>query len=354
MGTMSSIAIELEGVGRILLNRNLAVPIYQRSYAWEDEHVRDLLTDVETAMSEGAHEYFIGSIVTTKNQAARAEVADGQQRLATVTIILSAIRDFFYESGDKERANAITGELLHKKELRTLALIPKLQLNDADNEYFVNRVLLLPDDPKRASTATKPSHLRIDAAATLAREHIRRVGNSRGATERLTEIKEVRDKKISTAAQLFNRLKGILPNDPQFRASFATATVSKGYLARYYLRALEQQERGDSEPELVPNPNAEIVNLEHVLPQNASSSWSHIPPDEQVLLLKRLGNMVLMKTKINIKAGNDSFAFKKGFYSKSEFKLTNGVCAESAWNRASIEKRQSDLAGLAVKTWPLK
>jgi len=111
MGTMSSIAIELEGVGRILLNRNLAVPIYQRSYAWEDEHVRDLLTDVETAMSEGAHEYFIGSIVTTKNQAARAEVADGQQRLATVTIILSAIRDFFYDSGDKERANAITGEL---------------------------------------------------------------------------------------------------------------------------------------------------------------------------------------------------------------------------------------------------
>jgi hypothetical protein len=560
MGTMSSIAIELEGIGRILLNRNLAVPIYQRSYAWEDEHVRDLLTDVETAMSEGAHEYFIGSIVTTKNQAARAEVADGQQRLATVTIILSAIRDFFYESGDKERANAITGELLHKKDLRTLALIPKLQLNDADNEYFVSRVLLLPDDPKRASIATKPSHLRIDAAAVLAREHIRRVGNSRGATDRLTEIveyltdnvkviwvavpddtnafmvfetlndrglelaitdllknhlfglagsrlgevqtswigmvsaleaieeenavlnyvrhywssrqglvrekdlytdikkkinnatrsvsftadlernahlyaamintadalwtkygdtcrqhmetinalrmvqvrplilsvldsftdaelkaalrnivswsvrflihgglgsgaieahncaaaKEVRDKKISRAAQLFNRLKGVLPNDAQFRASFATATVSKAYLARYYLRALEQQERGDSDPELVPNPNAEVVNLEHILPQNASGAWSYIAPDEQVLLIKRLGNMVLMKTKINIRAGNDSFAFKKGFYSKSEFRLTKAICGEPTWNRASIEKRQSDLAALAIKTWPLK
>lgn len=63
MGIMSSIAIEPEGVGRILLNHNLAVPIYQRSYAWEEEHVRDLLTDVETAMSEGAHKYFIGSFL---------------------------------------------------------------------------------------------------------------------------------------------------------------------------------------------------------------------------------------------------------------------------------------------------
>ena len=80
MGTMSSITIELEGVGRILLNRNLAVPIYQRSYAWEDEHVRDLLTDVETAMSEGAHEYFIGSIVTTKNQASQADSDGGRFR----------------------------------------------------------------------------------------------------------------------------------------------------------------------------------------------------------------------------------------------------------------------------------
>ena len=71
MSTVSSIAIELEGIGRILLNRNLAVPIYQRSYAWEEEHVRDLLNDVATAMAEGAHEYFIGSIVTTKNQTAR-------------------------------------------------------------------------------------------------------------------------------------------------------------------------------------------------------------------------------------------------------------------------------------------
>jgi hypothetical protein len=96
------------------------------------------------------------------------------------------------------------------------------------------------------------------------------------------------------------------------------------------------------------------VNLEHALPQNASPAWGHIPVDEQVLLLKRLGNMALMKTKINTKAGNDGFKFKKAFYAKSDFKLTSDLAAEATWNRASIQKRQSHLADLAVKTWPLK
>jgi len=155
MGSLSTIAIELEGIGRILLNRNLGVPIYQRSYAWEDEHVTDLFNDIATAMSDGAAEYFIGSIVTTKNLDTRAEVADGQQRLATVTIMLGAIRDYLYETGDKERAAAITGDLLHKKELRTLTLIPKLQLNDADNDFFIKRVLLLPDAPNETSSQLK-------------------------------------------------------------------------------------------------------------------------------------------------------------------------------------------------------
>ena len=166
--------------------------------------------------------------------------------------------------------------------------------------------------------------------------------------------KAVRDKTISTTTQLYNRLKKIIPNDAEFRASFLTASVSKTYLARYYLRALEQQTRGDSDPELVPNENTEAINLEHVLPQNPSHSWSHITSEEQVLLVKRLGNLALMKTKINTKAGNDGFAFKKNFFASSDYKLTTCLSQENRWDRHAIDKRQSKLAELAVKTWPAK
>ena len=188
MKTSTAIDISLRGIGRILFNQNVSVPIYQRSYAWQDEHVTDLLTDVSAAMSEGTHEYFVGSIVTTQNDAARAEVADGQQRLATVTILLAAIRDYFFETGDKDRAGTITSDLLHKKELKTLALIPKLKLNDIDNDFFIKRILLPPDDPERLQPPTKPSHERIDRAAVLAREHVTKVAAGKGATDILTDL----------------------------------------------------------------------------------------------------------------------------------------------------------------------
>ena len=80
MATLDTIKIELVGIGHILLNRNMCVPLYQRSYAWEESHISDLFGDIRQATSEGANEYFIGSIVTTKNRTDRPEVADGQQR----------------------------------------------------------------------------------------------------------------------------------------------------------------------------------------------------------------------------------------------------------------------------------
>ena len=145
MPALDSIDIELIGIGRALLNKNLAVPLYQRSYAWEETHVIDLFQDISKAIIDGDSEYFLGSIVTTKNDSKRPEVADGQQRLATTTILLAAIRDHFYNSGDKARATTITVTYLHKQDLATLAVIPKLKLNDSDNDFFLKRILTDPD-----------------------------------------------------------------------------------------------------------------------------------------------------------------------------------------------------------------
>jgi uncharacterized protein with ParB-like and HNH nuclease domain len=96
MSGLKNISIELAGIGKALINKRLAVPIYQRSYAWEDKHVLDLFSDISEAISKNETEYFVGSIVTTKNETQRPEVVDGQQRLATTTILIAAIRDYFF------------------------------------------------------------------------------------------------------------------------------------------------------------------------------------------------------------------------------------------------------------------
>jgi hypothetical protein len=73
------------------------IPPYQRPYAWEEEHTRQLLTDLLEAMdnTETSDEvYFLGSIVLIKSPSdPQARVVDGQQRLTTLTILLSVLRD---------------------------------------------------------------------------------------------------------------------------------------------------------------------------------------------------------------------------------------------------------------------
>src|ERR1700760_3860660 len=73
------------------------IPPYQRPYAWEEEQARELLIDLLDAMDNGDVSgglYFLGSIVLVKPPAdSRARVIDGQQRLTTMTILLSVLRD---------------------------------------------------------------------------------------------------------------------------------------------------------------------------------------------------------------------------------------------------------------------
>ena len=77
------------------------IPPYQRPYAWEEDQVRELLSDLLDAMDNrdaSGGLYFLGSIVLVKLPTeARARVIDGQQRLTTLTILLSVLRDLTTE-----------------------------------------------------------------------------------------------------------------------------------------------------------------------------------------------------------------------------------------------------------------
>lgn len=70
------------------------IPDYQRPYTWDVENTTQLLTDIQDAIDNNEVEYFIGSIVTIeKEKNSTYEVVDGQQRLTTINIVFSALRD---------------------------------------------------------------------------------------------------------------------------------------------------------------------------------------------------------------------------------------------------------------------
>lgn len=195
---IDELKIDLESVGHALSDNVLEVPLYQRSYAWEEAHVLDLYQDVTSALSAKEKNYFIGSIVVTKGSDQALEVVDGQQRLASVAILVGAMRDwFFHEAGDKDRAVQLEQKYLVTLDFRTQERKGRLRLNEVDHDFFHKRILSPPDSPDRSEPATKESHRRLERAATLAKKHVQHwVGTSNDPTARLVELKEYLDEQV--------------------------------------------------------------------------------------------------------------------------------------------------------------
>ena len=96
MAEIKASKIEVED----LFNKKwFTIPNYQRPYVWEKENVEALLDNInDFKLSEQKKEkYFLGSLVLQKTgedgSGENYEVLDGQQRLTTLLLILSVIRD---------------------------------------------------------------------------------------------------------------------------------------------------------------------------------------------------------------------------------------------------------------------
>ncbi|MCY4303248.1 MAG: DUF262 domain-containing HNH endonuclease family protein [Aestuariivita sp.] len=118
------------------------IPPYQRPYAWETEHIEELLADLEDAMEANNPSddfYFLGSIVLVKTpDNPDAKVIDGQQRLTTLTILFSVIRDLTEDPiKQSERAEFIKQKANEDKGLpETL----RLELRDKDQPFFEQHI----------------------------------------------------------------------------------------------------------------------------------------------------------------------------------------------------------------------
>ena len=80
-------------------SKQFIVPVFQRDYRWGEDQWNQLWSDIRRAgSSAGNNEHFLGSIVSTEVGQGTAvfhrwQVIDGQQRLATLSLLLTALRD---------------------------------------------------------------------------------------------------------------------------------------------------------------------------------------------------------------------------------------------------------------------
>jgi hypothetical protein len=179
----ASIKSEQRTIGALLSDkRPLRVPPYQRNFSWTSSEINDLWEDLQATIHEGHASYFLGSMVFILKPDNSLEVVDGQQRLATVSLLLAAIRDVFKAASDTERASQIETQFLCSRDLRTLEASPKLSLNEIDNDVYVRIIEadMLPEDIKTLSRSNDgPESNRLIAKAYLSLyDHVKK-GHSR-------------------------------------------------------------------------------------------------------------------------------------------------------------------------------
>ena len=75
--------IELININSIFKDEYI-IPIYQRKYAWENKEIEQLLEDIINAKEK----YYLGTLITNKQDSGKYEVIDGQQRLTTLYLLM--------------------------------------------------------------------------------------------------------------------------------------------------------------------------------------------------------------------------------------------------------------------------
>jgi uncharacterized protein with ParB-like and HNH nuclease domain len=141
--------------------KQYVVPLFQRPYSWEKEQWGRLWEDLKELCEESnPRTHFMGSIVTMPTTSVPEGVTkylliDGQQRLTTIFIILSLLRDRAIQNGNKNLADEIHNTLLvntYKKEGDYFKLLP----TQNDRNYFQNLIKnSIFDEPNSIQNAYK-------------------------------------------------------------------------------------------------------------------------------------------------------------------------------------------------------
>ncbi|MDH4223926.1 MAG: DUF262 domain-containing protein, partial [candidate division Zixibacteria bacterium] len=121
-----------------LLKTNLSyeVPFFQREFSWGKDDWDDLLEDINKAMKLKKGHFF-GFMTFRKPQNGIIHIIEGQQRLATVTIFISVVRDILQELDD-DHWRRLNEEYIKSTDPLNREIPPflKLVLSEMNKDFF--------------------------------------------------------------------------------------------------------------------------------------------------------------------------------------------------------------------------
>jgi hypothetical protein len=195
------------GIGELITRyRLLRVPTHQRDYAWTRDEVQQFLDDIIGAIREEADDYFVGLIVLVRpDQDGVWQILDGQQRLATTTMIYAAIRQWLAQAGRDDDEHQVQSTFIGIRELGEVSHRPRLTLNVNNRERFREVVVNQCTDDllesRRKESGKFSSDRKLIEAAITCRETVAELTKSMASdlgkqAERLYELASYLEKSV--------------------------------------------------------------------------------------------------------------------------------------------------------------
>lgn len=124
------------------------VPLYQRDYSWDEDNWEDLWNDILHSYQDNTVHY-MGSVVLQNIDGKRYFIIDGQQRFATLSIlilaIISRIKELAVQGIDAdaniERSEILMNQYIGQKDPASLKYSSKLFLNENNDAFYQQRLL---------------------------------------------------------------------------------------------------------------------------------------------------------------------------------------------------------------------
>ncbi|WP_293736495.1 DUF262 and DUF1524 domain-containing protein [uncultured Phascolarctobacterium sp.] len=127
-------------------NKQFLIPVYQRFYSWGIDQCKRLWNDIVDMQRKGKVGHFVGSIVNIAEQAMptgvqKYMIIDGQQRMATLTLLLLALRDYTIKNSSDTTINARRiDNMLLKNEYESGDERYKLLLTETDQDILISLI----------------------------------------------------------------------------------------------------------------------------------------------------------------------------------------------------------------------
>ena len=188
--------MSLSGINEKAL-AGFSVPDFQRNYSWTDVEIRQFWQDLESVLEGQSSDHFMGPIVALESTAGRTPLIDGQQRITTLAILASVIRDYLMNDMENPTIEIAGASFFISQNFLKILFVndmttPRLQSNYQIGRIFEDYIVRNPNTPERKNFDSRPTMLtkkeqrlskNLESAQTLLRSLSKNWIEQHSATE---------------------------------------------------------------------------------------------------------------------------------------------------------------------------